>query len=219
MTWHVDRGLSIGYKTRPVATVTEEILFEAGQFTLLLGLNGQGKTTLMKTLAGLLPPLTGSLIPGRVLYLSDDVDFPANLTPREIVHCLDPKGEYLTLGKEMLAGLEIENKRYGLLSKGNRQKARVTFAEIISRARKVNFLGLDEPFAGLDFQARDYLVSQWLENVNHERHLIVSMHPSDIPVAPSQILLISDGKIWAVPPATAWSEIRVLLQKPGVISV
>jgi len=28
----------------------------------------------------------------------------------------------------------------------------------------VNFLGLDEPFAGLDFQAREYLVSRWLEN-------------------------------------------------------
>ncbi len=44
-----------------MATVTEQVLFEAGQVTLLLGLNGQGKTTLMKTLAGLLPPLAGNL--------------------------------------------------------------------------------------------------------------------------------------------------------------
>ncbi len=43
------------------------------------------------------------------------------------------------LGSEMLAGLEIENKKYGLLSKGNRQKARVIFAEIISRATKSLF--------------------------------------------------------------------------------
>jgi zinc/manganese transport system ATP-binding protein len=219
MTWTLDQGLSIGYKTRPVATVTEKILFEAGQVTLLLGLNGQGKTTLMKTLAGLLPPLSGSLARIRALYLSDDVDFPDRLTPREIVHCLDPGAKYRALGSEMLAGLEVENKRYCLLSKGNRQKARVIFAEIISRARKVNFLGLDEPFAGLDFQARDYLVSRWLENVNHERHLLVSMHPSEIPVAPSQILLVSDGKIWTVPPATSWSEIRALLHKPAVITV
>ena len=219
MTWKVDQGLSIGYKKRPIATVTEQILFEAGQVSLLLGLNGQGKTTLMKTLAGLLPPLAGSLALTDVLYLSDDVDFPANLTPREIVKCLDPGRKFRALGSEMLAGLEIENKRYSLLSKGNRQKARVIFAEIISRARKVNFLGIDEPFAGLDFQARDYLVSRWLENVNRERHLLVSMHPSEIPVAPSQILLVSEGKIWTVPPATSWPEIRVLLQKPKGISV
>ena len=30
MTWCVDESLSIGYKTRPVATVTEKIRFEAG---------------------------------------------------------------------------------------------------------------------------------------------------------------------------------------------
>jgi zinc/manganese transport system ATP-binding protein len=219
MTCQIEQGLSIGYKTRAVATVTEQILFEAGQVTLLLGLNGQGKTTLMKTLAGLLPPLAGSLSQTRVLYLSDDVDFPANLTPREIVQCLDPRGKFEALGREMLIGLEVEDKRYGLLSKGNRQKARVTFAEVISRARKVDFLGLDEPFAGLDFQARDYLVSHWLENVNHERHLIVSMHPSEIAVAPSQILVVSHGKIWTVPPTTSWSEIRVLLERSDPVPV
>jgi ABC-type multidrug transport system ATPase subunit len=119
----------------------------------------------------------------------------------------------------MLTGLEVDDKRYGLLSKGNRQKARVTFAEVISRARKVDFLGLDEPFAGLDFQARDYLVSHWLENVNRERHLIVSMHLLEIAVAPSQILLVSHGEIWTVPPSTSWSEIRVLLEKSAPIPV
>jgi zinc/manganese transport system ATP-binding protein len=219
MTWNVDQGLFIGYKTRPVATVTEQVRFEAGQITLLLGLNGQGKTTLMKTLAGLLPPLAGRLAPTRMLYLSDDVDFPARLTPVEILRCLDPGRKYRALGSEMLAGLEIENKMYGLLSKGNRQKARVVFAEIISRAREVYFLGIDEPFAGLDFQARDYLVGRWLQNVNRERHLLVSMHPSEIPVTPSQILLVSEGKIWTVPPATSWPEIKVLLHKPKLISV
>jgi ABC-type thiamine transport system ATPase subunit len=119
----------------------------------------------------------------------------------------------------MLAGLEIENKRYGLLSKGNRQKARVIFAEVITRARRINLLGIDEPFAGLDFQARDYLVNRWLENVNSERHLLVSMHPSEIPVAPSQIILVSEGKIWTVLPSTSWSEIRFFLQKPKLVLV
>src|SRR6478609_1234754 len=173
MTWKVEQGLAIGYRARPVATVSEEIIFEAGQVTLLLGLNGEGKTTLMKTLAGLLPPLAGHLAPIRVLYLSDDVDFPGNLTPREIISCLDPERKYRALGQKMLGDLNIDNKKYGLLSKGNRQKARVTFAEIISRARKVHFLGLDEPFAGLDFQARDYLAACWLEKANQERHLLI----------------------------------------------
>jgi ABC-2 type transport system ATP-binding protein len=212
--WKIEPGVSVGYKTRAVATVTEEILFKAGQITLLLGLNGQGKTTLMKTLAGLLPPLQGTLPRQRALYLSDDVDFPGNLTSREIIKCLDSEGKFLNLGSDMLAGLEIEDKKYGLLSKGNRQKARVLFAEIISRGREVSFLGIDEPFAGLDFQARDYLVNRWIGDTDRDRHLLVSMHPSEIPMAPSQIILVSMGKIWTVPPATSWPEIRMLLQQP-----
>jgi ABC-type multidrug transport system ATPase subunit len=215
MNWHVDQGLSIGYRGRPIATVIEKVVFEPGQITLLLGLNGQGKTTLMKTLAGLLPPLSGSLARNRILYLSDDVEFPPGLTPREIVQCLDPEKKNRILGSELMTALEIENKRFGLLSRGNRQKARILFAEILSQTRKVGFLGLDEPFAGLDFEARDYLISRWLGNARIDRHLLVSMHPSEIPVAPSQILLVSKGKIWTVPPSTSWSEIRVLLQQPN----
>jgi ABC-type multidrug transport system ATPase subunit len=214
MILKVDRGLSIGYRKRPVATVTEELCFQAGEVTLLLGLNGQGKTTFMKTLAGLLPPVSGNPPRTRVLYLSDDVDFPLNLTPLEIVKALGPTAQIRVLGQEMLSSLEVENKKYGLLSKGNRQKARIVFAEVVSRARNVNFLGMDEPFSGLDFQAREYLVGCWLENMDQDRHLLVSMHPSEIAVQPSQILLVSQGKIWTVPASTPWPEIRGLLSNP-----
>jgi ABC-type multidrug transport system ATPase subunit len=214
MTLTVEKGLTIGYRKQPVATVTEELTFRAGEVTLLLGLNGQGKTTFIKTLAGLLPPLSGKPANTRVLYLSDDVDFPVNLTPLEIVKALAPTTETRTLGQEMLQSLEVEKKKYGLLSKGNRQKARIVFAEVVSRGRNVNFLGLDEPFSGLDFQAREYLVDRWLENMDRNRHLLVSMHPSEIPVQPSQILLVAYGKIWTVPPSTPWPQIRALLQQP-----
>jgi zinc/manganese transport system ATP-binding protein len=213
MILKIEAGLAVGYRKRAVATVTEELVFQAGEVTLLLGLNGQGKTTLMKTLAGLLPPVAGQVTKTRVLYLSDDVDFPTNLTPVEIVHSFDPEGQYRGLGREMLAQLEVQNKKYGVLSKGNRQKARIVFAEVVARARHVNFLGLDEPFAGLDFQAREYLVNRWLEKPDQNRHLLVSMHPSEIAVEPSQIVLVSHGEISTVPPSTPWPEIRALLQK------
>jgi len=97
MILKTEKGLAVGYKKRAVATLIEELLFQPGEITLLLGLNGQGKTTLMKTLAGLLPPVTGQVPKTRVLYLSDDVDFPANLTPVEIVNSFDPEGQYLSL--------------------------------------------------------------------------------------------------------------------------
>jgi ABC-type multidrug transport system ATPase subunit len=218
MILNLERGLAIGYKKQAIATLTEDLAFQAGDVSLLLGLNGQGKTTLMKTLAGLLPAVAGKVPKTRVLYLSDDVDFPASLTPVEIVKSLALSPEIREFGQQMLRDLEVENKRYGVLSKGNRQKARIVFGEVSTRGRNVNFLGMDEPFAGLDFQAREYLVSRWLQNNDHNRHLLVSMHPSEIAVQPSQILLVSAGRIWTVPPSTPWAEIRATLGKPKEVS-
>ena len=84
----VPNGLKIGYRKRVVATVKEEFAFNPGEITLLLGLNGAGKTTLMKTISGLIAPVEGKLPAGRALYLSEEIDFPPNLSPREIIACL-----------------------------------------------------------------------------------------------------------------------------------
>ena len=62
MILKIEKGLTVGYRKRAVATLTEELVFQAGEVTLLLGLNGQGKTTLMKTMAGLLPPVAGQVL-------------------------------------------------------------------------------------------------------------------------------------------------------------
>ena len=205
---HICKGLEIGYRRRRVAKLNDDIHFRRGEITLLLGSNGQGKTTLMKTLSGVLPPVAGMVKKTRALYLSDEVDFPESLTPLEIVSCFDPAGTYRDLARELIEKLELENKRYGVLSKGNRQKARILFAEVLARVRKVELLGLDEPFAGLDFQARDYLMERWLAVKCEERHLLVSMHPSEIASVPSQIVIVSRGEITTVAPETPWHELR-----------
>src|SRR5262252_2851988 len=169
---HIRKGLEIGYRRRRVAKLNDDICFRRGEITLLLGSNGQGKTTLMKTLSGLLLPVAGKVKKIRALYLSDEVDFPESLTPLEIASCFDPMGTYRGLTRELIEKLELENKRYGVLSKGNRQKARIVFAEVLAKVRNVELLGLDEPFAGLDFQARDYLMERWLAVKSQERHLL-----------------------------------------------
>jgi ABC-type multidrug transport system ATPase subunit len=211
---HICKGLEIGYRRRCVAKLNEDVRFRRGEITLLLGSNGQGKTTLMKTLSGLLPPVAGEVKKTRALYLSDEVDFPESLTPLEIASCFDPAGTCRDLTRELIEKLELENKRYGVLSKGNRQKARIVFAEVLAMVRNVELLGLDEPFAGLDFQARDYLIERWLAERSAERHLLVSMHPSEIASVPSQIVLISCGEITTAAPETPWHELRPRLQKP-----
>jgi ABC-type multidrug transport system ATPase subunit len=215
---HICKGLEIGYRRRCVAKLNEDISFRRGEITLLLGSNGQGKTTLMKTLSGLLPPVAGEVKKTRALYLSDEVDFPESLTPLEIASCFDPAGTYRDLTRELIEKLELENKRYGVLSKGNRQKARIVFAEVLAMVRNVELLGLDEPFAGLDFQARDYLLERWLAVKSQDRHLLVSMHPSEIASVPSQIVLVANGEITTADPETPWKELRPRLQKTELLA-
>ncbi len=215
---HICKGLEIGYRRRRVAKLNDDLQFRRGEISLLLGSNGQGKTTLMKTLSGLLPPVAGEVKKTRALYLSDEVDFPGSLTPLEIVSCFDPAGAYRDLALELVERLELQNKRYGILSKGNRQKARIVFAEVLAQVRKVELLGLDEPFAGLDFQARDYLIERWLAVKSVGRHLLVSMHPSEIASVPSQIVLVANGAITTAAPETPWQELRPRLQKPELLA-
>jgi ABC-type multidrug transport system ATPase subunit len=215
---HICKGLEIGYRRRSVAKLNEDLQFSRGEITLLLGSNGQGKTTLLKTLSGLLPPLAGKIAKTRALYLSDEVEFPGSLTPLEIVSCFDPAGAYRDMARELIENLELQNKRYGILSKGNRQKARIVFAEVLAQVRGVELLGLDEPFAGLDFQARDYLIERWMAVRNAQRHLVVSMHPSEIASVPSQIVLVANGEITTAAPETPWKELRPRLQKTELLA-
>ena len=218
MILSISKGLAVGYKGRAVATLTEDLHFVGGEATLVLGLNGQGKTTFMKTLAGLIPAVDGTVTRTRSLYLPDDVDFPEYLTPTEIIYSLDPTGKYRQIGSAILRDLEVPDKRYGHLSKGNRQKARIAFAEVVSNAHSVELLELDEPLAGLDFQAREYLVDHWLGNGRLGRHILISLHPAEIPVVPNQILLVSNGHIFSVEPRLPWIEIRERLQEPLAVT-
>ena len=215
---HLNKGLEIGYRRRCIARLNNDLRFRRGETTLLLGSNGQGKTTLMKTLSGLLPPVAGEVKKTRAMYLSDEVDFPGSLTPVEIVSCLDPAGDYRDLARELIKNLELENKRYSVLSKGNRQKARIVFAEVLAGVREVELLGLDEPLSGLDFQTRDYLIDRWFKVKSTDRHVLVSMHPSEIATLPSQIVLVAQGEISTTDPDTPWEEIRPRLQKSELVS-
>jgi ABC-type multidrug transport system ATPase subunit len=210
----INKGLVVGYKRRAVATLTEDLHLKGGEATLVLGLNGQGKTTFMKTLVGLIPPVGGAVDRVRSLYLADEVDFPEHLRPMEIIRALDPAGKHRQIGADLLRDLQVPDKKYGQLSKGNRQKARIAFAEVVSSSRSVELLEMDEPLAGLDFQAREHLVDRWLSNGQLGLHLLISLHPSEIPVVPNQILLVSNGHIFSVEPEMPWTEIRERLQEP-----
>jgi ATPase subunit of ABC transporter with duplicated ATPase domains len=75
-TIHLDSGLEIGYGS-PLARFGQEVKLTGGTH-FLLARNGRGKTTLLRTLAGTLKPVSGKFrAEGFVQYLPEEPSRPA----------------------------------------------------------------------------------------------------------------------------------------------
>ncbi len=158
-------NLAVGYEGKPVA---EALSFSVnpGDYLCIVGENGSGKTTLMKTILGLLPPLSGNLVLAEGLkhhigYLPQQSvvqrDFPAAVGEVVLSGCLKQKrglffsGAQRTLAENNMARLDIvrmKNHCYRELSGGQQQ--RVLLARALCAGD--GMLLLDEPAAGLDPQ-------------------------------------------------------------------
>jgi len=196
-------GLTIGYRGRrlrggdkevQLATANAEIRLEPGRH-LLLARNGRGKTTLLKTVARIIPSLTGEIdCDGTVQFVDEDLRFDDELKPRQIFAALF-KGQKRAFALDMAKRIELDiEKPYGKLSKGNRQKVTLIVAETRTRDEEPHILLLDEPFSGLDFAARDAVDTIWRENQDGIVRL-VCVHPDEPTLKADSAILIRDGKL------------------------
>jgi ATPase subunit of ABC transporter with duplicated ATPase domains len=151
------RGLVIGYDealSRPI-----DLQLERGQKISLVGANGIGKTTLLKSLLGLTPALAGEHRQGE--YLSIGYFEQENVADMSRT-CLESLGdEYpsMSIGELRSAlarcGLTAKHieSRVAVLSGG--EQAKLRFCKLMNR--KHNLLVLDEPTNHLDVVAKDVL--------------------------------------------------------------
>lgn len=158
-------NLSLGYNTH---TVVENLNFSVntGDYLCIVGENGSGKSTLMKTILGLLKPLSGKittgdgLLPDEIGYLPQQTevqrDFPASVSEIVLSGCQSRCGKrpFYNRAEKVLAqenirkmGIEdLRKKCYRELSGGQQQ--RVLLARALCATQKM--LLLDEPVSGLD---------------------------------------------------------------------
>jgi len=181
------------------------LTLESGKIVGLLGPNGSGKTTLIKLINGLLTPTSGEVFicqekPGPktkalISYLPDNIYLNSWMRIRQIVsYFADFYDDFRPeLAYEMLERLAISpDRKLKSLSKGNKEK--VCLILVMSRAAKLYVL--DEPIAGVDPAARDYVIRTILQNYNPEATVLISTHLiSDIEEALDEVIFIKDGKI------------------------
>lgn len=198
----IEKGLEIGYqghawrgrKELRLAKASESIDLQAGRH-LLLARNGRGKTTLLKTLASIIPVLGGEYeVRGRIQYVDEELRFDPELTSRQIFGSFFRNGLF-KISLELAGRMELDvSKQYGKLSKGNRQKVSLILAETRARDGDSHVLLLDEPFSGLDFHVRDEVNAIWAENEAQVLRL-VCVHPDEPTLQAESALLINEGAI------------------------
>ena len=198
------RGLYKSYGLRPALSGVD-LEVGPGRIVGLLGPNGSGKTTLIKLLCGLLQPTTGRLaVDGApigpctksvVSYLPDRMYFANWMRAVDLFDLF--RDFYADFDYEkalsMCRSLGVEPRdRLKSMSKGTKEKVQLVL--VMARAAKLYLL--DEPIAGVDPAARDFILRTILTNYNENGTVLISTHLiSDIEKVLDEAIFLKEGKI------------------------
>ena len=198
------RGLSKSYG-RKIALDGVNLAVGRGRIVGLLGPNGSGKTTLIKLLCGLLQPSFGELaVNGReigpetkvaVSYLPDRMYFANWMKATDLFDLFRDFYKDFDYDKAlaMCKSLGVDPKdRLKSMSKGTKEKVQL----VLVMARKAQLYLLDEPIAGVDPAARDFILRTILTNYNEEGTVLISTHLiADIEPVLDEAIFLKEGRI------------------------
>ena len=229
--------LSVGYTLSHPVISDINLELRSGQLACLIGENGIGKSTLLKTLTGFLPKLKGSLLLGNrdiesfsqrelarqvsiVLTQKPDVQ---NLTIEEIIGLgRSPytgffgrlRAEDCKVVDDAIATMGIEKLRGRMiqtLSDGERQKVMIAKA----LAQETSIILLDEPTAFLDFPSKAETF-QSLQRMAHERDKLILLSTHDLELAvrfADSLLEVKSGRLQAVSATEVKASIRAIIDR------
>lgn len=182
------------------------ITFEKGKIYGLLGPNGSGKSTTLKMIAGLTHPSKGIVtvndeivtrkITAKVAYLTELDTFYPSFTVKQMIDFYDSQFPDFDLEKAYLLLQEMNlqlMQKIKKLSKGNRGRLKL----VLTLAREVPIILLDEPFSGLDALVRESIVKSLLNYINlEEQTVIIATHEIDeLEPLLDEVYAIYNGKI------------------------
>lgn len=182
---------------------------ESGNIIALIGANASGKTTLIKTLLGMVIPTSGEIYFKDNLinqaweyrkdigYMPQIGKYPENMTVRQVIEMVEDlrANEHIQLDKELFDKYDLKsilNKRMNTLSGGTRQKVSAYIAFLFNP----DVLILDEPTAGLDPISSMILKEKILKEKEKGKLILITSHIlSELDEIVNQIVYLEEGRI------------------------
>ena len=178
---------------------------EEGKIIGLLGPNGSGKTTLIKLASRLLVPTEGSItICGKepspetkamVSYLPDRNYLPDWMNSGDLLDMFEDFFADFDRARaiEMLESLNIDMKMpLKKMSKGTKEKVQL----IMTMSRHAKLYLLDEPIAGVDPAARDYILRTIISNYDENATVLISTHLiADVENVLDEAIFLKEGQV------------------------
>lgn len=181
---------------------------EPGKITAIVGPNGSGKTTIIKSILGLVKPDKGEILINNksvikehlyrkdIGYMPQVASFPDNLTVTEVFNMIsDLRKKSVNGNANLINILQLEpemNKKIKTLSGGNKQKVSACIALMFDP----KIIILDEPTAGLDPVASANLKKKIIEQRDAGKTIILTSHiMAEIEELSDNILFLIEGKI------------------------
>lgn len=197
-------GLNKGYGKKSVLSDINFTIGE-GQIIGLLGPNGSGKTTMIKTLTGLLQDYKGVIrIDGNVpnaytksivSYLPEKTYLSKWMTVKDtFILFQDFYADFdIKKAKDMVQRMNLDlNQKTKTMSKGMQEKLQL----ILVMSRQAKLYILDEPIGGVDPAARDYILDTIIKNYNEKSSILLSTHLiHDVERIFDKVMFLKDGKI------------------------
>ena len=187
--------------------VLENITFNVkkGEITALLGLNGVGKSTLLKIIMGLVKQDEGEVLFNgeklnyktyeNIAFVPDVLNTYGDMKIKDAFEYMSMMYEKWDMDKayEMLKDFKLtDDLKINKLSKGNIARVKLT----LGFARHPEYLLLDEPFSGIDIFTREKFIESLIGYMDNDIGILLTTHElKEVENIVDKVVFLSDGNI------------------------
>ncbi|VWX38008.1 ATP-binding cassette domain-containing protein [Exiguobacterium oxidotolerans] len=169
--------------------------------TCLIGLNGEGKSTILKGIVGLIPMDAGSIIVDgetsreKIAFVPDIQTMPSYMTIGDaLLYMNDYYSDWNEqTAEELMATFKLlSTDKINELSKGNQAKVNLLLGFALDRP----YLLLDEPFAGIDLFTKEQIAWIFSSHYMEGRGILMTTHEIvEVEHLIDRVIFLQDGQI------------------------